>query len=75
MGEKVETGDRGIDSLGGGNGKTKNLCYTARGRIGFESIVIENLENNQNLKDVVINVLKGISKELDIPLGILFGKL
>ena len=52
--------------------------YTIDGladRIGFESIVIENLENNQNLKDVVINVLKGISKELDIPLGILFGKL
>ena len=44
-------------------------------RIGFESIVIENLENNENLNDVVINVLKGISKELNIPLELMFEKL
>ena len=44
-------------------------------RIGFKSIVIKNLENNENLNNVVINVLKGISKELDIPLELLFEKL
>jgi len=42
--------------------------------IEYESIIISNLESN-NYNDVCIDFLKCISKELDIPLKLIFEKL